>query len=209
MNISKSKKMEADNELTAILQRRQNLNEALDVGQPVEHKMVKVNIYTEFKEFSRKQIKEYESKFKQFNVSGNGRLSLDELKFMMEKLGAPQTHLGLKAMIQEVDEDGDGHISFREFLLIFRKFEAGELEEDSGLGVLAKQCEINVDEVGVGGAKDFFEAKIAAIRKTSKFEEEIRGEQEERKREEEERRKRQQAFKERAALFGGGAGKGV
>ena len=34
--------MEADNELTAILQRRQNLNEALDVGQPVEHKMVKV-----------------------------------------------------------------------------------------------------------------------------------------------------------------------
>jgi hypothetical protein len=35
-----------------------------------------------------------------FNVSGSGRLSLDELKFMMEKLGSPQTHLGLKAMIQ-------------------------------------------------------------------------------------------------------------
>ena len=51
--------------------------------------------------------------------------------------------------------------------------------------------------------------QIAAIRKTSKFEEEIRSEQEERKREEEERRKRQQAFKERAALFGGSAGKGV
>ena len=51
--------------------------------------------------------------------------------------------------------------------------------------------------------------QLAAIRKTSKFEEEIRGEQEERKREEEERRKRQQAFKERAALFGGGQGKGV
>jgi hypothetical protein len=47
-------------------------------------------------------------------------------------------------------------------LLIFRKFAAGELEEDSGLGVLAKQCEINVDEVGVGGAKDFFEAKVNA-----------------------------------------------
>jgi hypothetical protein len=45
--------------------------------------------------------------------------------------------------------------------LIFRKFEAGELEEDSGLGLLAKQCEINVDEVGVGGAKDFFEAKVS------------------------------------------------
>ena len=195
--------MEAGSELSSILQRRQTLNDALDAGdQKIEHKFVKVNVYVEFKEFSRKQIKE-------FNSSNTGRLSLEELKIMMEKLGSPQTHLGLKAMIQEVDEDHDGHISFCEFLLIFRKFNSGELDEDSGLGMLAKQCEINVDEVGVCGAKDFFEAKIAAIRKTSKFEEEIRSEQEERKREEEERRKRQQAFKERAALFGGSAWKGV
>ena len=33
---------------------------------------------------------------------------------MMEKLGTPQTHLALKAMIREVDEDGDNRISFRE-----------------------------------------------------------------------------------------------
>lgn len=33
---------------------------------------------------------------------------------MMEKLGAPQTHLGLKNMIKEVDEDLDGKLSFRE-----------------------------------------------------------------------------------------------
>ncbi len=37
-----------------------------------------------------------------------------ELKLMMEKLGAPQTHLGLKNMIKEVDEDLDGKLSFRE-----------------------------------------------------------------------------------------------
>lgn len=35
-----------------------------------------------------------------------------------------QTHVGLKAMIKEVDEDFDGKISFREFLLIFRKVSA-------------------------------------------------------------------------------------
>eukprot|EP00095_Tigriopus_kingsejongensis_P010032 maker-scaffold231_size243715-snap-gene-1.35 protein:Tk10032 transcript:maker-scaffold231_size243715-snap-gene-1.35-mRNA-1 annotation:"hypothetical protein DAPPUDRAFT_231804" len=197
--------MPADNELTAILSRRQGLNDALDNGQEVEHKFVKVhqNVYTEFSEFSRKEIKEYEKKFKMYNSSGNGNLSLEELKIMMEKLGASQTHLGLKEMIKEVDEDEDGSISFREFLLIFRKAAAGELKEDSGLSLLAKQCEIDVDEVGVGGAKDFFEAKIAAIRRTSKFEDEIRMEQEEKKRDEEERRKRQQAFKERASLFGG------
>ncbi|XP_059085969.1 EF-hand domain-containing protein D2 homolog [Tigriopus californicus] len=197
--------MSADNELSAILNRRQNMNEALDNGENVEHKYVKVstNVFTEFNEFTRKEIKEYEKTFKTYNSSGNGRLSLDELKIMMEKLGAPQTHLGLKEMIKEVDEDDDGFISFREFLLIFRKSAAGELKEDSGLSLLARQCEIDVDEVGVVGANDFFEAKIAAIRKTSKFEDEIRLEQEEKKRDEEERRKRQQAFKERAALFGG------
>lgn len=37
-----------------------------------------------------------------------------ELKLMMEKLGAPQTHLGLKNMMKEVDEDLDGKLSFRE-----------------------------------------------------------------------------------------------
>jgi len=197
--------MPADNELTAILSRRQDMNDALDGGQDVDKKYVKVqkNVYTEFQEFSRKELKDYEGKFKRFNVSGTEKLSLEELKMMMEKLGAPQTHLGLKAMIQEVDEDGDGMISFREFMMIFRKAAAGELKEDSGLGVLAKQFEIDVDEVGVEGAKTFFEAKIAAIRKTSKFEDEIREEQEEKRKELETKKERQQSFKERAALFGG------
>jgi len=191
--------MPADDELSAILNRRQNLNEGLEVHR----RSAKVSVYTEFSEFSRKEIKDYEGKFKLYNVSGNGRLSFEELKIMMEKLGAPQTHLGLKAMIKEVDEDEDNAISFREFMLIFRKAAAGELLEDSGLSLLAKQCEINVEEVGVGGAKNFFEAKIAAIRKTSKFEEEIREEQENKKREEEDKKRRQQNFKERAAMFGG------
>jgi len=38
---------------------------------------------------------------------------------MMEKLGAPQTHLALKEMISEVDEDNDQKISFREVNLNF------------------------------------------------------------------------------------------
>merc|ERR1712060_174202 len=87
-----------------------------------------------------------------------------------------------KAMIKEVDEDDDGAISFREFLIIFRKAAAGELDLESGLGQLATLTEVDVDEVGVGGAKTFFEAKIAEVSKSSKFEEEIREEQEERKR---------------------------
>ncbi|GIY74719.1 EF-hand domain-containing protein D2 homolog [Caerostris extrusa] len=111
----------------------------------------------------------------------------------MELLGAPQTHLALKEMIKEVDEDNDKKISFG------RKARAGELDLSGGLSQLALLTEIDVDEAGVGGAKNFFEAKQSA---NSKFEEEIRAEQEERKREDELKRKRLAAFKEKANFFG-------
>ncbi|KAF9416823.1 hypothetical protein HW555_005953 [Spodoptera exigua] len=120
---------------------------------------------------------------------------------MMERLGAPQTHLGLKAMISEVDEDGDNRISFREFLLIYRKARAGELETDSGLDAFARLTEINVDQVGVNGAKTFFEAKIEELAKSNKFHNEIIQEQEEKRREAEEKAMRRQRFKEKAAIF--------
>ncbi|XP_068096640.1 EF-hand domain-containing protein D2-like isoform X4 [Hyperolius riggenbachi] len=124
-----------------------------------------------------------------------------ELKLMMEKLGAPQTHLGLKEMIREVDEDFDGKLSFREFLLIFRKAAAGELEEDSGLHALARLSEIDVSIEGVKGAKCFFEAKVQAMNHGSRFEQEIKAEQEEKKRQAEEKEQRKAAFKELQSAF--------
>lgn len=45
-----------------------------------------------------------------------------ELKLMMEKLGVPQTHLSLKGMIKEVDEDHDDKINFREVNIIIDLF---------------------------------------------------------------------------------------
>lgn len=194
--------MPADSELSAILNRRNQINDTLDSGGQVKQRYAKVSVFTEFTEFSRKEIKNFEDKFTMYNVSRSGTISLEELKIMMERLGAPQTHLGLKAMIKEVDEDDDGAISFREFLMIFRKARAGELDLESGLGQLASLSEVDVDEVGVGGAKTFFEAKIAQVNKGSKFAEEIKEEQEERRREEVEKMQRQISFKERAALFG-------
>ena len=49
-----------------------------------------------------------------YDTDHSNFIDLMELKLMMEKLGEPQTHIGLKAMIKEVDEDNDGEISFRE-----------------------------------------------------------------------------------------------
>lgn len=191
--------MSEDNELSSILKMRQEKNDALDNGLEVTIKYKIVNVYTEFKEFTRKEIKHYETKFKEFER--DNYLSLDELKRMMENLGAPQTHLDLKQMIQEVDEDGDGRLSFREFLLVYRKARAGELKADSGLAQLALLTEVDVDKVGVGGAKEFFQAKINEQSKRSKFESEIREEQEERKRMEEDQAIRRQQFREKVNLF--------
>ncbi|XP_026321317.1 EF-hand domain-containing protein D2 homolog [Hyposmocoma kahamanoa] len=193
--------MAATEELSDILSRRQEINDKLEEGLEIKPKYKFVNVYTEFHEFSRKEIKQYEQTFNKFDEGHDGYLDLSEVKRMMERLGAPQTHLGLKAMITEVDEDMDNRISFREFLLIYRKARAGELEVDSGLGALARLTEINVDEVGVNGAKNFFEAKIEELARTNKFHDEIIQEQEEKRRDAEEKALRRQRFKEKAALF--------
>nr|XP_033777222.1 EF-hand domain-containing protein D2 [Geotrypetes seraphini] len=188
----------ADSELSAKLQRRCDLNEGVGDHQP---SLRVFNPYTEFKEFSRKQIKDMERMFKQYDAGKDGFIDLMELKLMMEKLGAPQTHLGLKNMIKEVDEDFDGKLSYREFLLIFRKSAAGELQEDSGLHALARLSEIDVSTEGVKGAKSFFEAKVHAINDTNRFEEEIKAEQEEKKKQAEEKKQRKAAFKELQSAF--------
>ncbi|XP_066088932.1 EF-hand domain-containing protein D1 [Saccopteryx bilineata] len=187
----------ADAELSAQLSRRLDINEG--AARPRRCKVF--NPYTEFPEFSRRLIKDLENTFKRYDAGRDGFIDLMELKLMMEKLGAPQTHLGLKSMIKEVDEDFDGKLSLREFLLIFHKAAAGELQEESGLMALAKLSEINVALEGVKGAKNFFEAKVQALAAASKFEAELKAEQDERKREEEKRRLRRAAFRELKATF--------
>jgi Ca2+-binding EF-hand superfamily protein len=49
-----------------------------------------------------------------YDVNNDKFLDLMEMKLMMEKLQAPQTHVGLKNMIAEIDEDNDGQVSYRE-----------------------------------------------------------------------------------------------
>ncbi|XP_027253268.1 EF-hand domain-containing protein D1 isoform X2 [Cricetulus griseus] len=187
----------ADSELSAKLSRRLDIHQ----GAARSRRSKVFNPYTEFPEFSRRLLKNLESMFKMYDAGRDGFIDLMEMKLMMEKLGAPQTHLGLKTMIKEVDEDFDGKLNFREFLLIFHKAAAGELQEDSGLLALAKLSEIDVALEGVKGAKNFFEAKAQALSCSSKFEAELKAEQDERKRQEEARRIRQAAFRELKATF--------
>lgn len=50
-----------------------------------------------------------------------------------------------------------------QFLLVFRKAAAGELPEDSGLCRLAALTDIDVGQVGVNGAANFFESKVRSV----------------------------------------------
>ena len=57
----------SENELSKIFKRRQSLNDAIAKGENVEptfKKHTSKNVYVEFQEFTRKEIKEFERKFK-------------------------------------------------------------------------------------------------------------------------------------------------
>jgi Ca2+-binding EF-hand superfamily protein len=111
------------NELAAKLARRCQLNEdksgEKDLGAKLSCNYR--SVYAEFKEFPLKKIRSLESKFKKFDEDKDNALNIEELKKLMEGLGEPQTHRAVKDMISLVDDDKDGKISFREFLMIFRE----------------------------------------------------------------------------------------
>jgi hypothetical protein len=105
------------------------------------------------------ELKEYETLFLRFDSDQSGFLTDIEVKYGLEKMGVPQTHMQLKALIKEIDLDLDNKVSYIEWLSIFQKAKNGTLLSD-GLKKLA--ASIKVEEVGTKGAASFFEAKAAA-----------------------------------------------
>jgi len=55
--------MPADAELSSLLSRRQRINDELEEGKEVKKQYKFVNVYTEFHELSRREIKQYELTF--------------------------------------------------------------------------------------------------------------------------------------------------
>merc|ERR1712070_340012 len=59
--------------------------------------------------------KELRDAFKVFDTDNNGSIDKKELKRLLKKLGQTLTDAELDAMMNEVDTNGDGEISFEEF----------------------------------------------------------------------------------------------
>lgn len=65
---------------------------------------------------SAEDIAKYKQTFILYDRDQSGDIDLNELKYMMEKLGQPKTHLELKKMISQVDTVGQGTIYYKDFL---------------------------------------------------------------------------------------------
>ncbi|EDO33425.1 predicted protein [Nematostella vectensis] len=188
--------MSETDELASKLARRTAINEG---EEKPRFKIQVFNPYTEFKEFSRKQIKEFEKMFKNYDTTIKVYLVLMNYRQAEKKHGCVHRTIGIREI--NTRSQLTYHVFFFQFLLIFRKSAAGELVEGSGLAELARLAEIDVDEVGVGGAATFFEAKIKQAQASSQYELEILQEQEERKKEAELAKQRKEQFKAKKAAF--------
>ena len=63
----------------------------------------------------RDQDEELREAFAVFDTDGSGAIDRKELKRLMKKLGQALTEAEIDAMMDEVDTNGDGEISFEEF----------------------------------------------------------------------------------------------
>ena len=59
---------------------------------------------------------ELHTAFSCFDRNGDGSISTKELKYIVMTLGESLTDEEADYMIQHVDQDGDGHISYKEFV---------------------------------------------------------------------------------------------
>ncbi|KAH8236437.1 hypothetical protein KR026_002166 [Drosophila bipectinata] len=116
--------------------------------------------------FSRTEIDVAYSNFTQVDEDLDGYICLSELKRALEKLEIPQTHLAAKKVMTHVIGSDDDRLNFCQMLLIYgtlmHRVEVQKYSFHDKVGQrLVMTDAVDVSQVGVTGARIFFEAKIA------------------------------------------------
>ena len=77
-------------------------------------------------ELSKEEIEEHKRVFAVFDKDGDGSITIEELKVVMEVLGQKGTDEELKNEIKEFDLDGNGEIDLEEFIIVMQKMKFKE-----------------------------------------------------------------------------------
>jgi len=189
---------EPEGELAAKLNRRQQLNDG-EIAPEMKQVTTKRNLYMQHSDMPKQTIDNIAKKFSEFDLDGNGLLDVFELTRLFEKLNAPQTRTAINEMITKVDKDKDGAVNLEEFIELFREAASDQFDEDSIFKQLATLSEVDVSEVGVKGARDFFAAqsKKAGDNGLAAQIEKEREEAKQREKEEQERKEKMKKLRER------------
>jgi calmodulin len=95
------------------------------------------------------QIAEFREAFALFDKNGDGTIEANELYEVMKSINLSATKEEIDDMIREVDTDGDGNISFDEFVVMMQKGgdEDAELREAFNVFDKDKNGFIDRDEI--------------------------------------------------------------
>ena len=106
-------------------------------------------------ELTEQQIEEFKEVFSLFDKDGGGSISSTELGTVMRILGQNPSQKEIEAMINEIDQDGNGEIDFEEFCkLMVKQMEANEPAEElvEVFRIFDKDCNGQIDWYDLGVA---------------------------------------------------------
>lgn len=71
--------------------------------------------------FSEEEMANMRGMFSRFDADGNGSIDAQELAVIMEMVGKPVDDAHVKALMKDADTDGDGNVSFEEFVSLVHR----------------------------------------------------------------------------------------
>jgi len=81
-------------------------------------------------QFTDQEIAEFQAAFEVFDTDGSGMISCSEMETAMQQLGVGMSLEEIRQLVRESDIDGDGEVSFPEFVELMKKQHAQSSPEE-------------------------------------------------------------------------------